>query len=55
MDDLKNNNEHVKETYLERANNILSYCIFVFIISIISYFIGLLYNNFDFSLIFEAI
>ena len=40
MDDLKNNNEHVKETYLERANNILSYCIFVFIISIISYFIG---------------
>ena len=55
MDDLKNNNEHVKETDLERASNILNYCIFVFIISIISYFIGLLYNNFDFSLIFEAI
>ena len=52
---IKSNDEHVKSTYLDSANRLLNYSIAVFIYSFITYFIALLYSNFDFGLIFEAI
>lgn len=56
MDDfIKSNAEHVKETYLDSANNLLNFSMIVFAFSFITYFIALLSNNFDFGLIFELI
>lgn len=54
-DFIKSDTEHVKSTYLDCANTLLNYSIFVFIFSFITYVIALLYNNFDFGLVFEVI
>lgn len=54
-DFIKSNTEHVKATYLDSANTLLNYSIGIFILSFITYAIALLYSNFDFGLVFEAI
>ena len=49
------NRKHIRETYSDKALNILKICGGLMIFSLISYFIALLYNSFDFGLVFELI
>ena len=47
--------KHIREAYSDKALNILRICGGLMIISLLTYFIALLYNSFDFGLIFELI
>ena len=49
------NQKHIQKTYSEKAMNLLKICIFIMIFSLITYFIAILYDAFDFGLIFELI
>ena len=50
------NKKHIEKVYLEKAINILKICIGILIFDGLTYLIPiLLYKNFDFGLIFEAV
>ena len=50
------NQKHIEEVQTEQATNLLKYCLLVFLLSGISYLIGIfMYQSFDFGLIFELI
>lgn len=49
------NKKHIQEVYIDKAISLLKICIGIFVFSGITYVIALLYNVFDFGLIFEII
>lgn len=49
------NQKHIKETYSDKAQNLLKICIGLMVLSLLSYLIALAYNTFDFGLIFEIV
>lgn len=49
------NQNHIKKTYSEKAMNLLKTCIGLMVLSLLTYFFALLYDSFDFGLIFELI